>query len=273
MALSDQQLERYARHIILKEVGGAGQQRLLQARVLVVGAGGLGSPLVLYLAAAGVGSIGVVDDDVVSLSNLQRQIAHASDRIGQAKTHSVALSAKAINPDVQIIEHRKRLTADNAIALIKDYDLVADGSDNFPTRFLVNDAAYLVGRTLVSAAMLQFEGQLSTFKAHLGAPHPCYRCIFREPPPPDLIPSCSEAGILGALAGTMGSLQATEVLKEIVGIGDSLSGRLLIYDALQPTFRTIKVRRDPECPLCGEHATIKNLDAHHSSPDRVCTAT
>ena len=262
MQISDDQLERYARHIILKEVGGAGQQRLLGARVLVVGAGGLGSPAILYLAAAGVGTIGVVDDDMVSLSNLQRQIAHATARIGTAKTASAAAAVAAINPDVRIVEHQTRLKAHNALSLIRDYDLVADGSDNFATRFLVNDACYLLGKTLVSAAMLQFEGQLSTFKAHLHGENPCYRCIFREPPPPDLIPSCAEAGVLGALAGTMGSLQATEVLKEILDIGTSLSGKLLIYDALHTMFRTVKVKRDPECPLCGPQASIRDLALH-----------
>lgn len=265
MSLDDRQLERYARHIILKEVGGAGQRRLLDARVLVVGAGGLGSPLILYLAAAGVGTIGVVDDDTVSLSNLQRQIAHGTERIGMAKTSSAAQAVRSINPDVHLVEHRARLGPANAMELIGAYDLVADGSDNFPTRFLVNDAARLAGKPLVSAAMLRFEGQLSTFKSHLGEPHPCYRCIFREAPPPDLVPSCSEAGILGALAGTMGSLQATEVLKELLGLGESMSGRLLIYDALQPTFRIVRVRRDPGCPLCGPQATIHDLTLHQAA--------
>lgn len=262
MEFSDDQLERYARHIILKEVGGAGQQRLLGARVLVVGAGGLGSPLILYLAAAGVGTIGVVDDDTVSLSNLQRQVLHTTDRIGEAKTASAAAAVAALNPDVCINEHRTRLTVGNAAALIGDYDLVADGSDNFATRFLVNDACYLVRRPLVSAAILGFEGQLSTFKAHQPGPNPCYRCLFREPPPPDLIPSCSDAGVLGALGGTMGSLQATEVVKEILGLGDSLSGRLLIYDALATSFRTVRAKRDPDCPLCSDKATIRDLSLH-----------
>lgn len=263
MSLTDAQLERYARHLILKEVGGAGQQKLLKARVLVVGAGGLGSPLILYLAAAGVGSIGVVDDDTVSLSNLQRQILHSQDQVGVLKTTSAMASVKAINPDVRLIEHACRLTSDNALSLLSDYDVIADGSDNFSTRFLVNDACYLAGKPLVSAAILQFEGQLSTFKAHLGAPHPCYRCLYHAPPPPDLAPACSEAGVLGALAGTMGSLQATEVLKELLGIGDGLSGRLLIYEALAPTFRLVKLKRDPACRLCGPNADIKNLSARY----------
>jgi adenylyltransferase/sulfurtransferase len=259
---SDAQLERYARHIVLKEVGGAGQQRLLNAKVLVVGAGGLGSPAILYLAAAGVGTIGVVDDDQVSLSNLQRQIAHTAARIGQPKTASAAAAVQALNSDVRLVEHQVRLDAKNAVALIRNYDIVADGSDNFATRFLVNDACFLERKVLVSAAMLQFEGQLSTFKAHQAGEHPCYRCLFPEPPPPGLAPSCSEAGVLGALAGTMGSLQATEVLKEIVAIGDSMSGRLLIYDALATRFRTVRVKRDPQCRLCGPQATIHDLSLH-----------
>jgi molybdopterin/thiamine biosynthesis adenylyltransferase len=262
LEFSDTQLERYARHIILKEVGGVGQQLLLNARVLVVGAGGLGSPAILYLAAAGVGTVGVVDDDVVSLSNLQRQIAHTTARIGEAKTASAAAAVKALNPDVRLIEHRTRLNAANATDLIRGYDIVADGSDNFPTRFLVNDACYLERKPLVSAAMLQFEGQLATFKAHVPGENPCYRCLFREPPPPGLAPNCADAGVLGALAGTMGSLQATEVLKEIIGIGESMSGRLMIYDALSARFRTVRVKRDPECPLCGPQASIHDLTLH-----------
>lgn len=259
MEFSDSQLERYARHIILKEVGGAGQQRLSRAKVLVVGAGGLGSALILYLAAAGIGTIGIVDDDKVSLSNLQRQVLHRTADIGRAKTASAVAAVGALNPDVKVVAHETRLRPENAAELIAGYDLIADGSDNFATRFLVNDACYFLRKPLVSAAMLRFEGQLSTFKAHEPGPHPCYRCVFREPPPPDLVPSCSEAGILGALAGVMGSLQATEVLKEIVGIGESLSGRLLLYDALSPSFRLVRLKRDPECPLCGPQATIRDL--------------
>lgn len=262
MSLDDGQLERYARHIILREVGGAGQQVLLNARVLVVGAGGLGSPVIMYLAAAGVGTIGVVDDDVVSLSNLQRQIIHATESLGETKTHSAKQAVSAINPDVEIIEHTERLTATNARALISQYNVIADGSDNFTTRFLVNDACYLTGRTLVSAAILQFDGQLSTYRAHLGGDNPCYRCVFTAPPPPDTTPSCAEAGVLGMIAGTMGSLQATEVVKEILDIGDSMSGRLLIYDALSANFRTVRVKPDPACALCGAQATITDLSAH-----------
>ncbi|WP_029012273.1 HesA/MoeB/ThiF family protein [Niveispirillum irakense] len=262
MDLSDSQIERYARHIMLPQVGGEGQSRLLSASVLVVGAGGLGAPLLLYLAAAGVGRIGIVDDDVVDLSNLQRQVIHQTDGIGVAKVESAAARMRAINPDVVVELHRLRLNRGNIESLIAPYDLVVDGTDNFATRFLLNDACHFGGKTLVSAAMLRFDAQISTFKSHLGDPHPCYRCIFREPPPPGMVPTCSEGGVLGALAGTMGSLQAVEVLKELLGIGDSLSGRLLLYAALETSFRTVKVRRDPDCPLCGTHPTYKDLSHH-----------
>jgi adenylyltransferase/sulfurtransferase len=262
MNFDESQIERYARHIILQEVGGHGQAKLLDSNVLVVGAGGLGSPLLLYLAAAGVGTLGIVDDDRVSLSNLQRQVIHTSDAVGTPKVESAKRAIKAINPDVTVITHEERLTAENAMDLISAYDLVADGSDNFATRFLINDACYLAKRTLVSAAILRFDGQLSTFKAYEGDNHPCYRCIFREPPPPGLIPSCAEGGILGAVAGSMGSLQSTEVLKELLGIGESLSGTLVIYDALSATFRNVRVKPDPTCPLCGENPTITDLTMH-----------
>jgi len=258
MALSDEQLERYARHIVLREVGGAGQAKLLSARVLVIGAGGLGSPVILYLAAAGVGTIGVVDFDSVSLSNLQRQIAHANCSVGEAKTASAARTAKALNPDVRIEEHNFRITAENARDLIAAYDIVADGSDNFPTRFLVNDACYFAQRPLVSAAVTEFDGQLATFKAFMRG-FPCYRCLFPEPPPPGSAPSCSETGILGAAAGVMGTLQALEVMKETLGIGESLAGQLLIYDALAVRFRKVKVPPDPACALCGSQPTILSL--------------
>jgi molybdopterin/thiamine biosynthesis adenylyltransferase len=259
MDFTDAQFERYARHLILDEVGEEGQARLLASRVLVVGAGGLGAPLLLYLAAAGVGTLGIIDDDVVELSNLQRQVIHTTERLGLAKVESAAAMLAQINPDVRVIPLRARLTAANAKAVIADYDLVADGSDNFTTRFLLNDACFLLRKPLVSAALLRFDAQMSTYKAHLGEPHPCYRCLFPERPPEDLIPRCEQAGILGALAGAVGSLQATEALKELLGIGDSLSGQLLIYDALAATFRKIKVRRDPACALCGPQATIVDL--------------
>ncbi|MBP7335005.1 molybdopterin-synthase adenylyltransferase MoeB [Niveispirillum sp.] len=260
--LTDSQIDRYARHIMLREVGGEGQSKLLSSSALIVGAGGLGAPMLLYLAAAGVGRIGIVDDDVVDLSNLQRQVIHDTAGIGVPKVDSAAARIAAINPDVKVEVHKTRLNRSNVLDIIGNYDVVADGTDNFATRFLLNDACYLSAKTLVSAAMLRFDGQLSTFKAHLGDPHPCYRCIFREPPPPGMIPSCSEGGVLGALAGSMGSLQAVEVLKELLGIGDSLSGRLLMYSALETGFRTVKIRRDPECPVCGPHPTYVDLSHH-----------
>ena len=259
-ALSDSELERYARHIILREVGGVGQAKLLAARVLVIGAGGLGSPLILYLAAAGVGTIGVVDFDRVSLSNLQRQIAHGTADIGRPKTESAADAVRAINPEVKIVPHMVRIGVDNALPLIADYDIVADGSDNFATRFLLNDACYFAKKTLVSAAVTQFDGQLSTYKPYAGD-YPCYRCLFPAPPPPEAAPNCSEAGILGAAAGVMGTLQAIETIKEILTIGDSMAGRLLIYDALAGLFRTVKVPRDPACALCGDAPSIRDLKA------------
>ena len=265
MDFGEAQIQRYARHILLREVGGEGQARLLNARVLVIGAGGLGSPLLLYLAAAGVGTIGVVDDDVVDLSNLQRQVAHTTASIGRPKVESARETVAAINPEVRFVAHNQRLGQANALELISGYDLVADGSDNFPTRFLVNDACYLARKPLVSAAILRFDGQVATFKAFetdAGDHGPCYRCLFREPPPPGQIPSCSEAGVLGALCGMVGSLQATEVLKELLHIGEGLSGWLLICDALGATFRKIRVRRDPECPLCGDRPTIGDLSLH-----------
>jgi adenylyltransferase/sulfurtransferase len=272
MDFTDEQIERYARHIVLKEVGGAGQQRLLRSRVLVIGAGGLGCPLALYLAAAGVGTLGVVDDDVVSLSNLQRQIAHATARIGVAKTASIAASVAAINPDVRVIEHRARLGADNALDLIGAYDLVADGSDNFATRFLVNDACFLARKTLVTAAIAQFDGQLATFKAYEPGDHPCYRCLFREAPQGEFDEACARDGVLGALAGVMGSLQAVEVLKELLGIGQSLSGSLTIYDGLGGQFHRVSVRRDPDCPLCGASPTIRDLSAHRRRAPQAARA-
>lgn len=248
--LTDRQLERYARHVILDEVGEEGQGRLLDAKVLVVGAGGLGAPLLLYLAAAGIGTLGLIDDDAVDLSNLQRQVIHDEAAIGRPKVESATTRIRALNPDITLEAMRERLTSANADAIISRFDLVADGSDNFTTRYLLNDACFRQKKTLVSAALLRFDAQLSTFKAHLGAPHPCYRCLFPEQPPEDFIPRCETAGILGSVAGVMGALQATEVLKEIIGVGDSLSGRLLMFDALGPQFREVRFRRDPDCPTC-----------------------
>ncbi len=262
MEFTDNELHRYARHIVLPEVGGIGQAKLMEARVLVVGAGGLGAPLLMYLAAAGVGVIGVVDDDVVDLSNLQRQVIHGTRQIGNAKVQSAREAVANINPEIQLIAHEERVTAKNVMGLIGDYEIIADGSDNFETRFLLNDACHLVGKILVSAAILRFEGQLATFKSGLGREFPCYRCLYPNPPPPGMIPSCAEGGVLGALAGVMGSLQTTEILKEIMGIGDSMAGSLLIYDALSTTFRNMKLKPDPGCPLCGDAPTIKDLSVH-----------
>jgi len=260
MALSDEELERYARHIVLREVGGPGQARLAAARVLVVGAGGLGSPVILYLAAAGIGTLGIVDFDHVTLSNLQRQIAHRTADVGRLKTASAGDMAQAINPNVRIEPHAARLVAGNALDLLGRYDIVADGSDNFATRFLVNDACFFAGKTLVSAAVTEFDGQLATFKAHdRSSGYPCYRCLFPEPPPPGTAPSCSETGVLGAAAGVMGTLQALEVLKEILGIGESLAGKLVIYEALATRFRTVRVKPDPACRLCGTNPAIRDL--------------
>jgi molybdopterin-synthase adenylyltransferase len=254
MELSEEQFRRYARHLILDEVGEEGQERLLKSRVLVVGAGGLGSPMLLYLAAAGVGTIGLVDHDRVDLTNLQRQVVHATERVGELKVDSARAALAAINDDVRLETHPMRLDPDNAERLIAGYDLVADGSDNFATRYLLTEECFRLKKPLVAAALSPFEGQLSTFRPHLGAGHPCYRCLFREPPPPDLVPRCEEAGILGAVAGVMGTLQAVEVLKELLGLGDSLDGALLIYDALRAQFHRIRIAKDPECPTCGAGA-------------------
>ncbi|MCW8914303.1 MAG: molybdopterin-synthase adenylyltransferase MoeB [Magnetovibrio sp.] len=264
MDFSEDQIQRYARHILLPQVGGQGQEKLLNSKVLVIGAGGLGSPVLLYLAAAGVGTIGIVDDDTVDLSNLQRQIVHTTDRVGVAKVESAQQAIHAINPDINVVLHKERINADNALDLMGQYDLVTDGSDNFDTRFLVNDAAYFSHTPLVSGAILRFDGQVATFKNFPGGDEdgPCYRCIFREAPPPGQVPTCSEAGVLGVLCGTVGSLQATEILKELLAIGESLSGSLLIYDALGTEVRKIKVKRDSGCPLCGEHPTITDLSIH-----------
>jgi sulfur-carrier protein adenylyltransferase/sulfurtransferase len=242
-----EQRQRYSRHFLLPEVGVEGQQKLLDAKVLLLGAGGLGSPTALYLAAAGVGTLGIVDDDVVDVSNLQRQVIHTTDRVGVPKVDSAEESIKALNPDVAVRKYQTRLDASNIIDIIKDYDIVVDGVDNFPTRYLLNDASVRLKIPVVSAAILGFEGQLSVFAPYEG---PCYRCLFRQPPPAELAPSCGANGVLGVLPGTMGLLQATEVVKLVIGQGDPLIGRLLIYDALGATTTELKVRRDPECPIC-----------------------
>ena len=249
--LTEPQIRRYARHIVLAEIGGVGQARLLAARVLVVGAGGLGAPLLQYLAAAGVGTLGVVDQDRVDLSNLQRQVIHRTADIGVAKVESAQRALADINPDIEVIAHAERLSADNAERIVGGYDLVADGSDNFATRYLVNDVCYRLKKTLVTAAILRFDGQISTYKAWLGAGHPCLRCLFPIAPSEDAVPSCAQAGVLGSLAGTLGALQATEVVKEILGVGQSLSGRMLMYDALAASFEEMAIGKRADCPTCG----------------------
>jgi sulfur-carrier protein adenylyltransferase/sulfurtransferase len=245
--LSREQRERYSRHLLIPEVGVEGQQKLLDAKVLLLGAGGLGSPAGLYLAAAGVGTLGVVDNDEVDLSNLQRQVIHTTDRIGVSKVDSAEETITAINPDVKVVKYPVRLDASNIMEIIEGYDVVVDGLDNFPTRYLLNDASVRLRIPVVSAAILGFDGQLSVFAPYVG---PCYRCLFREPPPAELAPSCGANGVLGVLPGVMGLLQATEAVKLIIGQGDPLIGRLLLYDALGATFTTVKVNRDPECPIC-----------------------
>jgi molybdopterin/thiamine biosynthesis adenylyltransferase/rhodanese-related sulfurtransferase len=245
--MSAEQRERYSRHLLLPEVGVEGQQKLLDAKVLLLGAGGLGSPAALYLAAAGVGTLGIVDDDVVDISNLQRQVIHTTDRVGVAKVDSAEETIRALNPDVNVVKHRLRLGPENIMDVLPGYDIVVDGLDNFPTRYLLNDASVRLQIPVVSAAILGFDGQLSVFKPYDG---PCYRCLFPVPPPAELAPSCGANGVLGVLPGTMGLLQATEVIKLILGVGDPLIGRLLMYDALAATVTEVKVRRDPECPIC-----------------------
>jgi molybdopterin-synthase adenylyltransferase len=250
--ISDAQLLRYARHVVLDEIGEEGQARLLAARVLVVGAGGLGAPLLLYLAGAGVGTLRVVDDDNVDLTNLQRQVIHTTSRIGVPKTDSAREAVLALNPELRVETHAVRLTAENAASLVAGCDVVADGTDNFAARFVLSDTCAAARVPLVSAALQRFEGQITTFRPWLGGP--CYRCLFPEPPPEDLIPRCEEAGILGAVAGVLGTLQATEVIKEILGLGESLDGTLLFYDALATSFRRIAIRKNPTCPACGRAA-------------------
>ena len=246
-ALSPEQRERYSRHLLIPEIGAEGQQKLLDAKVLLLGAGGLGSPTALYLAAAGVGTLGIVDDDDVDLSNLQRQVIHSTQRIGTPKVDSAEESIHAINPDVRVVKYPVRIDASNILGIIEGYDVIVDGADNFPTRYLLNDASVRLRIPVVSASILGFDGQLSVFKPYEG---PCYRCLFREPPPAELAPSCGANGVLGVLPGTMGLLQATEVIKLIVGIGEPAIGRLLLYDALGATLTEVKVHRDPDCPIC-----------------------
>src|SRR5512135_2638584 len=254
--LTREELRRYARHLILPEVGPEGQERLKASRVLCVGAGGLGSPLVLYLAAAGVGTLGVVDFDLVDESNLQRQILHGSGDVGKSKLASAAARVAQINPNVRFIPYDARLSSENALSILRDFDVIADGTDNFPTRYLVNDACVLLGKPNVYASIFRFEGQASVFGMKDG---PCYRCLYPEPPPPGLVPSCAEGGVLGILPGLVGVIQATEVIKLILGKGQPLIGRLLLVDALGMKFRELKLRKNPDCPVCGKNPTIKKL--------------
>ncbi len=271
--LSADELERYARHIVLHELGGPGQAALKRARVLVVGAGGLGAPVLLYLAAAGVGTLGVVDDDVVALSNLQRQVIHATPDIGRPKVESAAAAISRLNPHVGVEAHAVRLKGANALDLISRYDVIAEGSDNFATRYLVSDACYFAKKPLVTGAVGIFDGTLTTIRAHErgadGRPNPSYRCLFPEPPPPGTVPACAEAGILGAFTGVVGSLMALEVIREIVGFGEGLVGRLLMIDARAMRFETLSYSWDPANPLSGEEPTIRDLSGHASPSPRV----
>ncbi len=250
--MTAEQRERYSRHTLLPEVGVEGQLKLLNAKVLLVGAGGLGAPTALYLAAAGIGTLGLVDDDVVDASNLQRQVIHTTARIGMPKTESARITIESLNPDVNVVEHRTRLDASNIIEILSDYDVIVDGADNFPTRYLLNDASVRLRKPVVSASILSFDGQISTFVPFEG---PCYRCLYPSPPPAELAPSCSANGVLGVMAGTMGLLQANEVVKLVLGVGEPLIGRLLLFEALSTRFTELKVRRDHDCPICGDNAT------------------
>ena len=249
--MTPEQRDRYSRHTLLPEVGVDGQLKLLDAKVLLLGAGGLGAPTALYLAAAGIGTIGLVDDDVVDASNLQRQVIHNTERIGMPKTESARLTIEALNPDVNVVEYNTRLDASNILGVIEDYDVIVDGADNFPTRYLLNDASVRLRKPVVSASILSFDGQISTFVPFEG---PCYRCLYPTPPPAELAPSCSANGVLGVMAGTMGLLQANETIKLVLGVGEPLIGRLLLFEALSTRFTELKVRRDPDCPICGENA-------------------
>ncbi|TMK73623.1 MAG: molybdopterin-synthase adenylyltransferase MoeB [Actinobacteria bacterium] len=250
--LTPEQRMRYSRHTLLPEIGVEGQVKLLNSKVLLIGAGGLGAPSAFYLAAAGVGTLGIVDDDVVDETNLQRQVIHTTDRVGMPKTASAKASIEALNPDVKVVEHRTRLNAENVLDIISDYDVLVDGADNFPTRYLLNDASVRLRTPVVSASILAFDGQVSTFVPYAG---PCYRCLYPVPPPPEMAPSCGAAGVLGVMAGVMGLLQANEVIKLVTGVGEPLVGRLLLYDSLGTRFTELKVKRDPDCPICGDHAT------------------
>ena len=263
MHFTDEQVHRYSRQIILPDVGGKGQKKLQQARVLVIGAGGLGSPAAMYLTAAGVGTLGLVDGDVVDLSNLQRQILHTTERVGTPKVESGAALLGALNPDVKLNLYPDHVHSSNILSLISEYDLILDGSDNFPTRYLVNDACFFGKKALISGSIFRFEGQLATMKPHEG--YPCYRCLYPEPPPGELVPNCQEAGVLGVLAGTIGVLQANEAIKEILGLGETLADRLLLYDALEMSFRKVARPKSPDCLLCGPNPSITTLEEYQVS--------
>ena len=253
---SDEQVERYSRHIILPEVGGEGQSTILESKVLLVGAGGLGSPAAYYLAAAGIGNMGIIDFDTVDLSNLQRQIIHNTERLGMLKTESAKKTIEALNPDVKVTVFNEKLTSENIMRLFEGYDYILDGTDNFATRYLINDACVLTGKTNIHGSIFRFEGQVTVFKPKEG---PCYRCLYPEPPPPGLVPNCQEGGVLGVLAGIIGNLQVVETLKLILGQGETLIGSLLLYDALKTEFRKLKLKRDPNCPICSDTPTITEL--------------
>ena len=257
MELNNDEIRRYSRHLILPEVGLAGQKKIKAASVLCIGAGGLGSPIAMYLAAAGIGKLGIVDFDTVDYSNLQRQILHTDADVGRPKAQSAKETIHGINPNCEVVIHNTRITSENALDLIRPYDIVVDGTDNFPTRYLTNDACVLLKKPNVYGSIFRFEGQASVFAPHLGGP--CYRCLYPEPPPPGMVPSCAEGGVLGVLPGIIGCIQATEILKLAIGKGSSLVGRLLLFNALDMKFRELKLRRDPQCPVCGEHPTIKEL--------------
>lgn len=253
---SNEQIERYSRHIILKEVGGMGQTRLLESKVLLIGAGGLGSPVGVYLAAAGVGTLGIIDDDVVDRSNLQRQILHGTSDIGIPKTQSAAATITEMNPDVKVIPHNERITSENAFRILEQYELIVDGCDNLPTRYLLNDAAVMLGKPIVHGSIFQFEGQVTVFYPGKG---PCYRCLYPEPPPPGMVPSCQEAGVFGVLPGIIGTIQAVEAIKVLLDIGEPLIGSLLLFNALTMDFKRLKLRHDENCPMCGANPTIDKL--------------
>jgi len=255
--LTNEEIRRYSRHLILPEVGLAGQKKIRSTSVLCIGAGGLGSPIAMYLAAAGIGKLGIVDFDTVDHSNLQRQILHADADVGLSKADSAKVTINALNPNVEVVLHKTRISSDNAMDIIRPYDIVVDGTDNFPTRYLTNDACVLLQKPNVYGSIFRFEGQASVFAPHLGGP--CYRCLYPEPPPPGMVPSCAEGGVLGVLPGIIGCIQATEILKLAIGKGTSLIGRLLLFNALDMKFRELKLRRDPQCPVCGDHPTVKEL--------------